>query len=175
MPTDLSPRAGEPHAPPLSLPHDTTKVLPSAPQKVRVAWPHVVLGALGIAAGAVAVYEHALVMAGKATGCGATETISCDKVLGSDYGAVFGIPLGVYGMLFWAIVLLLSVEGKGTSPRSATWQRFAVASVGLGSSLVLAYVSLVVIGKFCPVCATTHVLSGLNFLVAAWSVWKGRL
>lgn len=127
-----------------------------------------------MAAGAFAVYEHALVMAGKSTGCGVSETISCDQVLGSSYGAVFGIPLGVYGMLFWAIVLLLSVSSATTAPRSAAWQRLAVASVGLTSSLVLAYLSLVVIGKFCPVCATTHVLSGINFLVAAWSVWKMR-
>lgn len=148
----------------------------AAPAKpgVRVAWPHVVLGLLGMGAGLYAVHLHALVMAGRATGCGISETISCDKVLGSTYGQFLGIPLGFYGALFWALVLVSSVSGTATSPRAAAWQRLGLASVGLLTSLALAWVSLGVLRHFCPVCATTHLLSGINFLFAAWGVAKLR-
>ena len=139
---------------------------------VRIAWPHVVLGLLGIGAGLYAVHLHALVMAGRSTGCGISETISCDKVLGSSYGELLGIPLGFYGALFWALVLVSSVSNATTLPRAAARQRLTLASVGLLTSLVLAWVSLGVLRHFCPVCATTHVLSGINFLFAVWGVRK---
>ncbi|RYX81775.1 vitamin K epoxide reductase family protein [bacterium] len=148
----------------------------AAPQVkgVRVAWAHVVLSALGLSASAYAVYLHMLVKAGKETGCGITDTISCDKVIGSSYGEFFNIPLGVFGALFWMLVLVTAISGKGVAPLSAALQRLAVGAVGLMTSIVLAYISLGVLHKFCPVCATTHVLSGINFLFAAWGVWKLR-
>lgn len=147
---------------------------PASPSKpgARVAWPHVILSVLGIGAGLYAAYLHALVMAGRATGCGISETISCDKVLGSNYGNFLGIPLGYYGALFWALMLVSSISGATTSPRSAAWQRLGLASVGLATSLVLAWLSLGVLRHFCPVCATTHVLSGINFLFAVWGIRK---
>lgn len=144
------------------------------PTGTRIAWPHVALGVAGIGAGLWAVHLHSLVMQGKETGCGISETISCDKVLGSTYGAPFGIPLGFLGALFWVIVLLSSFSGPKISPLAIAWQRLGIASVGLVTSLGLAYVSLGVLRHFCPVCATTHVLSGLNFLVAVGSVSKLR-
>jgi len=168
--------------PPIARPtpgaSETATAPASAPAKgakgTLIAWPHVAFGIAGIGAGLWAVHLHALVMAGRETGCGISETISCDKVLGSQYGEFLGIPLGIYGALFWAIVLLFSFSSAQTPPRSIAWQRFAIATVGLVTSLALAFISLGVLRHFCPVCATTHVLSGLNFLVAARSVWKLR-
>lgn len=140
-----------------------------------MAWAHVIVGVLGLLASAWAVHVHALVKAGEATGCGITDTISCDKVIGSpQYSQVFGIPLGIFGALFWAIVLVTAVSSATTSLRAAAWQRLGVATVGLLTSLVLAYISLGVLRKFCPVCATTHILSGVNFLLALGSVWTLR-
>jgi len=158
-----------------SAPHSSApSSLPTA-TGTRIAWPHVAFSIAGIGAGLWAVHLHSLVMQGKETGCGISETISCDKVLGSNYGEPFGIPLGFLGALFWVIMLLFSFSGPKISPLSIAWQRLGIASVGLVTSLGLAYLSLGVLRHFCPVCATTHVLSGLNFLVAAWSVWKLRL
>ena len=151
---------------------DSLSVPTAQPKGLRVAWPHIVLGVLGLAASAYATHLHALVKAGEATGCGISNTISCDKVIGSQYGEMFGIPLGIFGALFWALVLVTAISSATTSLRAAAWQRLIVGAVGLATSLVLAYISLGVLRKFCPVCATTHVLSGINFCVALWSVWK---
>lgn len=175
MAADVSPRSGNSDslgAPPITNPSGS-EVAPRM-WNVRVAWTHVVLGVLGLAASAYATYLHVLVKAGKDTGCGITDTISCDKVIGSDYGQFFGIPLGVYGALFWAIVLVTAISSKAVSPQSAALQRLVVGAVGLTTSIVLAYISLGVLHKFCPVCATTHVLSGINFLVALAGIWKLR-
>lgn len=169
MAADLSPHSGTPE----SL-NSRADVAVQAGAKSRVAWAHVVLGFLGVAAGIYAVHLHALVMAGQETGCGISESISCDKVIGSQYGEFFGIPLGVFGALFWAIVIVTAISGAATPPRVAALQRLGVATVGLLTSLVLAYISLGVLHKFCPVCATTHTLSGINFLVAAFGVWRLR-
>ena len=171
MAADFSPRSGTSES--LSA-QPVSDVAASRVGGVRVAWTHVVLSVLGLAASVYAVHLHALVKAGQSTGCGITDTISCDKVIGSQYGEFFGIPLGVFGGLFWAIVLVTAISGKSVSPRSAALQRLAVGAVGIVTSVVLAYISLGVLHKFCPVCATTHVLSGINFLVALAGAWKLR-
>lgn len=142
---------------------------------VRIAWPHIVLGVLGLAASVYATHVHALIKAGEETGCGISDTISCDKVIGSpQYGEVFGIPLGIFGALFWAIVLVTAISSRTSPPRAAALQRLLVGAVGLATSIFLAWISLGVLHKFCPVCATTHVLSGFNFLAALGSFWAGR-
>ncbi len=156
---------------PLAPPSDSRV---SPPRGLRIAWPHIVLGALGLAASVWAIRVHLLVKAGAETGCGISETISCDKVIGSQYGQFLGIPLGVFGALFWALVMLTAVSSRTSSPLSASWQRLFLGAVGLATSLVLAWISLGVLRHFCPVCATTHVLSGINFLVALAGVWKMR-
>ncbi|BCM91751.1 hypothetical protein IAD21_03626 [Abditibacteriota bacterium] len=171
MAADFSPRSGASDS--LSaLPLSGESVTPA--KGVRVAWPHVVLSVLGLAASAYATYAHFLIKAGQDTGCGITDTISCDKVIGSQYGVVFGIPLGIFGALFWAIVLITAISSHNVSPRSAALQRLVVGTVGLTTSIVLAYISLGVLHKLCLVCATTHILSGINFLVALAGFWKLR-
>ena len=157
---------------PLAPPSDSRSANP--PKGLRVEWAHVALGVLGLAASAWAVQVHLLVKAGAETGCGISETISCDKVIGSQYGQFFGIPLGVFGALFWALVILTAVSNQTSSTRGAAWQRFALGTVGLGTSLLLAWISLGVLRHLCLVCATTHILSGINFLVALAGVWKLR-
>ncbi len=169
MAADLSPRSGTSDS--LSAPSNPSETPIGG---VRVAWPHVILSAFGLAASGYATYAHALVLAGRDTGCSVSETISCDKVIGSQYGEVFGIPLGVFGALFWAIVIVTAISSKNVSPRSAALQRLAVGTVGLMTSLVLAYISLGVLHKLCLVCASTHILSGINFLVALAGFWKLR-
>ncbi len=172
MAANLSPRPGSPDSPTASAPLAPVSSAPRA--GVVVAWPHVALAACGLAASAWAIHVHLLIKAGEETGCGISETISCDKVIGSQYGQVFGIPLGAYGVLFWALVFITAISSRGASMRAAALQRLLLASVGLASSVVLAYISLGVLKHFCPVCATTHVLSGINFLVALGLWWRGR-
>lgn len=146
--------------------------LPSAP---RVSWPHVVLSLIGAAISGYAIHAHSLIAQGKDAGCGITETISCDKVLASKYGELFGIPLGAFGMLFFVIVLLTAITTNPQTTRiQAATQRLAVCGIGFLVSMALTYISLAIIGAACPVCLSTHTVIFALLLVSLWQYWKAR-
>ena len=134
--------------------------------KTHCAWPHLVLAVLGIAVSIYAIWAHGRVESGLLTGCGISESISCDAVLGSKWGKFFGIPLGYFGLLFWAIVGVTAISSAGTNLKNAALQRLGVAAVGLVFSIGLFYIGEFIIRKHCPICLSTHTLSLLNFVFA---------
>lgn len=141
--------------------------------KTIIAWPHLVLAAIGIALSIYAIWAHGRIEANLSSGCSISETISCDTVIGSKWGKFAGIPLGYYGGLFWVIVALTAISGAGVSAKSAALQRLGVATVGLLFSLGLFYIAEFVIpgNKHCPICLGTHFTSLVNF-VFALSSWR---
>ncbi|HEX8463095.1 MAG TPA: vitamin K epoxide reductase family protein [Abditibacterium sp.] len=138
--------------------------------KTHVAWPHVVLAVLGIAISIYAVWAHGRVEAGQATGCSISETISCDAVLGSKWAKFAGIPLGYFGIIFWAIVGITAISSAGSNLKTAALQRLAIGTVGIAFSVVLFVIAEFVIRKTCPICLSTHICSLVNFVfsVVGW-------
>jgi uncharacterized membrane protein len=132
----------------------------------EISWPHIACGAAGLVLSAYAWHVHQLILAGAATGCGITETISCDKVIGSKpWGAPFGVPLGVYGLAFFVLVLI-TAAGNGQDKRAAVLQRLAVGTLGLTTSLGLEFIMWVLLHHGCPVCMATHLVCLMNFIFA---------
>ena len=140
-------------------------------QKTHFAWPHLVIAILGIAVSIYAIWAHGRVESGLSTGCGISESISCDAVLGSKWGKFFGIPLGYFGLIFWAIVAITAISSAGVNLKTAALQRLGVAAVGLVFSIGLFYIGEFIIRKHCPICLSTHTLSLLNFIFAVGG-WK---
>ncbi len=147
---------------------------PNAPaaKSVRVFWPHIVLGLIGLALSFYAVYAHVQIEAGQATGCSINDTISCDDVIGSEYGKFAGIPLGYFGAVFWVIVIISGISSAATSLKSARLQALGVAAVGLVTSIALAYIAEFILHKICPICSGTHLTALFNFVYATWAWCK---
>lgn len=139
---------------------------------VRIFWPHIILGLIGLALSFYAVYAHVQIEAGQATGCSINDTISCDDVIGSKYGKFAGIPLGYFGAAFWTIVIISGISSASSSSRSARLQALGVATVGLATSVALAYIAHFVLGKICPICSGTHLTALFNFIYAVWAWFK---
>jgi len=142
----------------------------------RMSWPHLVLGALGFAISFGSLVVHNRLKAGQATGCDFSETINCESVLSSQYGTLFHVPWGVWGMAFF-VVVLLGASAKEANvadrARTAAW-RLAVASGGIATSIALTYVSKVLIGAFCPICIATHAATVSLFVVSLIAFLKAR-
>lgn len=147
---------------------------PLASSKTHVAWPHVILAIIGIALSIYAIWAHGRIEAGQSAGCSISEQISCDAVLGSKWGKFFGIPLGYYGGIFWAIVLVTAISSPRTNLKVAALQRLGVATVGLLFSVVLFSIAEFVIKKTCPICLGTHTASLINFIFAVVG-WRRAL
>ncbi len=111
---------------------------------------------------------------GEDIGCGITATINCSAVLSSKYSAIFGIPVGLLGMVFFAIVLLTAVSNEA----NFSWQRFRltqwlVSCAGFASSVAFIYISKFILHTFCTICLRVHattftlfILSLVLFLIA---------
>src|SRR5687767_1551329 len=112
----------------------------------RLSWPHIVLSLIGLWLSFDAWQAHLRVKSGGDSGCGVTATINCDKVLTSQYAEFFGIPLGIYGVVYFAVVLLTAISSEA----NFSWRRFrltqlALATLGVISSLALTYISKVLL------------------------------
>lgn len=152
-----------------------TQTLDSTNFKTRLSWPHVVLSVLGMVISLYAWRLHAVIKAGGDSGCGINDTINCDKVLASQYGALFGIPLGAYGLAYFVIVLLVSITtNPQVSLRQETLMRLLVCGAGMLGTVGLSYISYIVLKAACPVCMATHAVVLASFLVALWQFFKAR-
>lgn len=142
----------------------------------KTQWPNVILGVIGICTSAWAVHVHRLAKAGQDTGCGITDTITCDKVLTSKWSELFGIPVGFYGLIFFGIVIIMAIASGGTrvSARQFALQNLTIASAGFLGSLVFSYISLRIIGAACPVCMSTHLTNTLLFAVSLAAFLRTR-
>jgi uncharacterized membrane protein/protein-disulfide isomerase len=77
----------------------------------------VVLALLGLGASLAALYVHYRLIADPSytSFCDISETVSCEAVLTSQYGSLFGIPVAVGGAIWSALVLLLGVFGMASA------------------------------------------------------------
>ena len=156
----------------MNSPVDAAPPEPLVAKGLRIFWPHIVLGLIGLLLSFYAVYAHVQIEAGQATGCGINDTISCDDVIGSKYGKFAGIPLGYFGAVFWIIVIISGISSAASSLKSARLQALGVAAVGLVTSIGLAYIAHFILGKICPICSGTHLTALFNFIYATWAWFK---
>jgi uncharacterized membrane protein len=140
--------------------------------KRQISWPHLLLGLAGLAVSAYAIHVHNIVAAGGQSACGISATINCDAVIGSKYGVLLGLPLGVWGMAYFALMMLTSITDPTTPPRIAVLMRVMVATAGFLMVLGLAYISYIIIRVTCPVCMTIHVIITLVFIYSLFEMWR---
>ena len=107
----------------------------------------VVFAALALAASVASLYVHYQLLADPlyTSFCDISETVSCEAVMTSQYGSVYGVPVAAGGAAWSGLVLLLGVVGM-RSPRSEEAGRvagyiFVLATVGLAGVLYLGYAS----------------------------------
>jgi uncharacterized membrane protein len=142
--------------------------------KRQISWPHLVLALAGLAVSAYAIHVHHLVAAGGQSACGISATVNCDAVIGSKYGVLLGLPLGVWGMAYFAVMILTAITDSTTPRRIAVLIRAIVAAAGFFAVLGLAYISYIIIKITCPVCMTIHVIISIVFLYSLYELWRLR-
>ena len=120
-----------------------------------------VLALLGLVAStASAVVHHRLLNdPSYASFCDVNATFSCTEAYSSRYGAIGGVPVAVFGVIFFAFIIGLVVlcSRSATSAVNLAGYVFASSTVGLAVVLYLAYASLVILKSVCVLCAVTYV------------------
>ncbi len=105
--------------------------------------------------------------------CDVNEMINCSKVIGSEHGEFFGLPLGVWGMVYWLLLLGLVFFPKFSSVSAlyiAFW-KWVVGTVGFLVSLALIFISSFVLSGICEFCFVVQ-LSCIAFFIVSFISYK---
>ena len=127
---------------------------------------------LGLGASSWSSYVHysLLTVPGYTSFCDVSGAISCTQAYLSQYGSLWGVPVALGGVVYFATVLLIagvagqsSVRGRENVPAYV----FALSTVALAFVLYLGWASLFKLNTVCLLCATTYVAVIALFVISA--------
>lgn len=91
--------------------------------------------------------------------CDMSSTVSCTAAYSSRFGTFAGVPVAIFGTLFFAFVAaLIAWSGKSAVTReNLAGYVFAASTLGLAAVLYLGYASYFILGVVCLACLTTYI------------------
>jgi len=127
--------------------------------------------ALGLGAASTSSYVHYKLLTEQnyASFCDVNATVNCTQAYLSPYGSFLGVPVALFGVLFFALVLVLVALGgrdKAPAREAIPAYVFAMSTVGLAFVLYLAWASYAQLHTFCLLCALTYVSVIAIFIIS---------
>jgi protein-disulfide isomerase len=127
--------------------------------------------ALGLGASSTSSYVHyqLLTDASYSSFCDVSAAVNCTQAYLSQYGSFWGVPVALFGMFFFTLVLLLAgLGGRPAAPARDAIPAyiFAISTVALAFILYLGWASYVQLKTFCLLCAITYVSVIAIFIIS---------
>jgi uncharacterized membrane protein/protein-disulfide isomerase len=100
--------------------------------------------------------------------CDVNSTLNCTAAYTSRFGAVAGVPVALFGLLFFAgmlVLIALCSQSKAAAPNLPGYV-FATSTLGLAVVLYLAYASYFILHVVCLLCAGTYLAVIGLFLIS---------
>ncbi len=110
-------------------------------------------------------------MTGAQLTCNIAGLDGCNIVAQSPYSHVFGIPLGVYGVVFYTLFLVVSVFTFWRPLRIVDVAIGLLASVGFAASIYFVYIQVFLIKALCIYCLGSAAISLLIWLSVGWLIY----
>jgi protein-disulfide isomerase/uncharacterized membrane protein len=109
--------------------------------------------------------------------CNINATVNCDTVVTSPYGMLLGVPVSIWALGFYALLLVVTL--RVTSMHAVRRDRaradaFALAVAGALFSAYLAGISVFVLKTVCVLCAGLYVVSAVSLAAAWFEAWPLR-
>ena len=128
--------------------------------------------ALGLAAAAWSSYVHysLLTVPGYTSFCDVSGAVSCTQAYLSQYGSLWGVPVALGGVVYFATVLLIAgFAGRGSvkARENVPAYVFALSTIALGFVLYLGWASFFKLNTVCLLCATTYIAVIALFIISA--------
>lgn len=116
----------------------------------------------GFAAAAVSTYVHVQLLSDPAytSFCDINTNVSCTQVYQSRYGSVFGVPVALGGVIWFAGVLLLAFADARVPRETASniaGYLMVWSTLGLAVAMYMVYASLFVLQTYCVLCVVVYV------------------
>lgn len=107
-------------------------------------------------------------LTGTALTCNIAGLDGCNTVAKSVYAHLFGVPLGVYGVVFYVVFLITAGFARMKPSRRADRVLALLALLGTLASIAFLYIQFVLIKAVCVYCLGSAVIA---FLLAACVAW----
>ncbi len=98
----------------------------------------------------------------------------CDKVLSSSYSEVFGIPVALFGVIYYFFVFSTSLFFLFGHSKKFIAAALLVTPVGLLASIWFVTLQLFIIKAICFYCMVSAFLSTTLFLTASFIFFKSK-
>lgn len=135
--------------------------LASATEPVVKSTGFLVFALIGLVASSASAFVHYQLINDPtyASFCDVNATFNCTEAYSSRYGSVGGVPVAVFGVIFFVFVIGLVVlcSRSATASGNLAGYVFAASTIGLAVALYLAYASFVILHAVCVLCAGTYV------------------
>lgn len=95
----------------------------------------------------------------------------CNIVAQSEYSRLFGIPLGLYGVGFFALTFVLAASLSVVSFRRLYYILFGVSALGVAASAVFVFIQFTLIKALCIYCIVSAAITVCVFALS-WMLWK---
>ena len=116
---------------------------------------------IGLAASGMSTYVHYRLLTDPSytSFCDVNASLNCTQAYLSRFGSLWGVPVALWGVLFFAIVLFLLIGARShSSAREAILGYiFLMSTIGLAIVLYLAWASFFQLHTVCLFCATTYI------------------
>jgi uncharacterized membrane protein/protein-disulfide isomerase len=126
---------------------------------------------VGLGASVAAAYTHYRLLSDPSytSFCDVSGTVSCTQAYMSRFGSFRGVPVALFGVLWFVVATLLSVTGmtaRDTVREDVPGYLFVLSTLALAVVLYLGYASFVVLKTVCVLCLTTYAAVIGLFLVS---------
>jgi len=101
--------------------------------------------------------------------CDVNATVSCTQVYQSRFGTFRGVPVALFGALWFVVATLLSITGmtaRDSVRENIPGYLFVLSTLALAAVLYLGYASFVLLKAVCLLCLTTYAAVIGLFLVS---------
>jgi uncharacterized membrane protein len=128
-----------------------------------------IIGVLSLIGLGIMVYLTYIHFANAQSFCDISESISCDVVTTGIYSEIFGLPVSILGLGFFALVLALMIFNKKENVFQTV---FLLTLFVLLPSLYLTSLELLVIKSWCILCETSKVIMILVLIASGIEAHK---
>jgi len=117
---------------------------------------------IGLAASSMSAYVHYRLLTDPSytSFCDVNTSVNCTQAYLSRFGSLWGVPVALWGVLFFVVVLLLAIAGgraRSASREAIPGYIFSMSTIGLAIVLYLAWASFFQLHTVCLFCATTYI------------------
>ena len=114
---------------------------------------------LGVSIYAAYIHYHLVFDPEYRSFCDINETISCTQVYLSRFSTFRGVPVAIFGAIWFAVAALLVLSGMTARPsvrESVPGYLFVLSTLALAVILYLGYASIVILKTYCVLCLITY-------------------